>query len=42
MLKMGASEAAGAKKPEAYPLRYVDDFFSPRTKLESIFSILLN
>src|SRR5687768_2545467 len=28
------------KKPEAYPLGYVEDFFEPRTKLEAFFSIL--
>ena len=39
MLKMVASEAAGEKKPGAYPLGYVEDFFEPRTKREAIFSI---
>jgi hypothetical protein len=27
----GRCEAAGAKKPEAYSLEYVEDFFGPRT-----------
>jgi hypothetical protein len=26
----GRCEAAGSKKPEAYPLEYVEDFFGPR------------
>jgi hypothetical protein len=39
MLKMIASEAAGEKNPEAYPLGYIEEFFKPRTKLETIFSI---
>ena len=39
MLKMVASEAAGEKKPEAYPLGYVEDFLEPRTKPEAILSI---
>ena len=28
----GRCEAAGSKKPEAYSLEYVEDFFGPRTK----------
>ncbi len=36
---MVASKAAGEKNSEAYPLRYVEEFFEPRTKLETIFSI---
>ena len=28
---MGRCEAAGAKKPEAYSLEYVEDCFGPRT-----------
>jgi hypothetical protein len=40
MLKKGASEAAGEKKPEAYPLGYGEDFFEPRTKLDGFFSSL--
>ena len=39
MLKMVASEAAGEKNPEAYPLGYVEEFFELRTKLGAIFSI---
>lgn len=39
MLKIVASETAGEKNPEAYPLEYVEEFFEPRTKLEAIFSI---
>ena len=27
----GRYEAAGSKKPEAYSLEYVEDFFEPRT-----------
>ena len=27
----GRCEAAGSKKPEAYWLKYVEDFFGPRT-----------
>jgi hypothetical protein len=27
----GRCEAAGSKKPEAYSLEYVEDFFGPRT-----------
>ena len=37
---MTSKKAAGENKPEAYPLRYVKDFFVPRTKLGGIFSIL--
>jgi hypothetical protein len=40
MLKRLFSKAAGEKKPEAYPLGYVEDFFDPRTKLRTFFSIL--
>lgn len=36
---MVASEAAGEKNPETYPLGYVEEFFEPRTKLGTIFSI---
>jgi len=39
MLKMVASEAAGEKNPEAYPLGYLEEFFEPRTKLGAIFRI---
>jgi len=38
--KWPPNKAAGKKKPEAYPLGYVEDFFEPRTKLEAVFSIL--
>jgi hypothetical protein len=37
--KRSSSEARGEKKPEAYPLGYVEDFFEPRTKLGTFFSI---
>ena len=36
-----SNKAAGEKKPEAYPLGYVEDSAEPRTKLEAIFTILL-
>jgi hypothetical protein len=39
--KWSSSKATGEKKPEAYPLGYVEDFFEPRTPLEAIFSIPL-
>jgi hypothetical protein len=39
--KRSSSEAAGEKKPETYPLGYVEDFFDPRTKLAAFFNILL-
>jgi hypothetical protein len=39
--KWSSNKAAGEKKPEAYLLRYVEDFFDPRTTLEIIFSLLL-
>jgi len=32
LLKKAANEAAGERKPEAYPLGYVEDFVEPRTK----------
>jgi len=38
--KWFTNEAAGERKPEAYPLGYVEEFPEPRTKLEAIFSIL--
>ena len=41
MLKRAASEAAGEKQPETYPLGYVEDCFEPRTKLAARFSFLL-
>ena len=41
LLKQLASKAAGEKQPEAYPLGYVEDYFDPRTKLGTVFSILL-
>src|SRR5690349_6207749 len=34
------SKAAGEEKPEAYPLRYVEDFSDPRTPLDACFNIL--
>jgi len=39
--KRSASKAAGKKKPQAYSLGYVEDFFLPRTLLGTFFSILL-
>jgi hypothetical protein len=39
--KSPSSKAAGESKPEAYPLRYVEDFDDPRTKLAGFFSILI-
>ena len=33
LLKKAANEAAGERKPEAYPLGYVEDFVEPRTKI---------
>jgi hypothetical protein len=33
------SKAAGERKPEAYPMGYVEDFVESRTKLKAIFSI---
>ena len=41
MVKMASSKAQGEKEPEANPLGYVEDFFEPRTKLEVVFTILL-
>jgi len=41
LLKKAASEAAGERKPEAYPLGYVEDFVEPRTKMGAFFSSLL-
>ena len=41
LLKKAANEAAGERKPEAYPLGYVEDFIEPRTKLGAFFSSLL-
>jgi hypothetical protein len=38
LLKQLASKAAGEKQPEAYPLRYVEDYFDLRTPLEGCFS----
>jgi hypothetical protein len=39
--KRSSSEAAREKKPETYPLGYVEDFFEPRTKLAAFVNILL-
>jgi len=39
--KWPPNKAAGEKKPEAYPLGYVEDFDKPRTKLAGFFSIPL-
>lgn len=41
MFKRISSEAAAKKQPQAYPLRYVEDCFKVRTKLEAFFNILL-
>ena len=38
--KRQSSKAAGEKKPEAYPLGYVEDFSDPRTTLDAFFNIL--
>ena len=38
---MASSKARGEREPEAYPLGYVEDSFEPRTKLEVVFTILL-
>jgi hypothetical protein len=39
--KRSSSKAAGEEKPQAYPLRYVEDFSDPRTPLGTFFNILL-
>jgi len=39
MFKRASSKAAGERRPEAYPLGYVEDFDKPRTKLAGFFSI---
>ena len=41
MFKWASSKAAGERRPEAYPLGYVEDLVEPRTKLEARFNILL-
>ena len=41
MLKTVTNEAAGESEPEAYPLGYVEDSDEMRTKLETVFSVLL-
>jgi hypothetical protein len=41
LLKKTANEAAGERKPEAYPLGYVEDFVEPRTKLAVFWGSLL-
>ena len=38
---MASSKARGEREPEAYPLGYVEDSVELRTKLEDIFTILL-
>ena len=38
LLKKAANEAAGERKPQAYPLGYVEDFVEQRTKLAAFFS----
>jgi len=40
LLKKAANEAAGERRPEVYPLGYVEDFVEPRTKLGGFFSSL--
>lgn len=41
MLKKFSNKAAVESKPEAYPLRYAEDFDEPRMMLEIFFSALL-
>ncbi len=41
LLKKAANEAAGERKPEAYPLGYVEDFVELRTKFGAFFSSLM-
>jgi hypothetical protein len=41
MFKRASSKAAGEKRPETYPLGYVEDLLEPRTKLGARFNILL-
>jgi hypothetical protein len=41
MLKKVSQQGHRETKPEAYPLRYVEDFVEPRTKLGTFFSILI-
>ena len=41
MFKRVSSKAAGERRPEAYPLGYVEDLLEPRTKLGARFNILL-
>jgi hypothetical protein len=38
---MASSKARGEREPEACPQGYVEDSVEPRTKLEGIFTILL-
>ena len=41
MFKMAPSKAAGERRPEAYPLGYVEDLVEPRTTVGALFNILL-
>ena len=41
LLKKAANEAAGERKPEAYPQGYVEDAFEGRTPLAGFFSSLV-
>lgn len=41
MFKRAPSKAAGERRPEMYPLGYVEDLVEPRTKLGALFNILL-
>ncbi len=41
MFKRASSKAAGERRPEAYPLGYVEDLVEPRTTLGARFNILL-
>jgi hypothetical protein len=39
-LKQAIQQGGGEKKPEAYPLGYVEDFFEPTTPLGACFNRL--
>jgi len=38
LLKLPTNKAAAGKRPEAYPLGYVEDLFAARTQLGGSFS----
>ena len=42
MLKMAVQQGRSKRRPEAYPLGYVEDLSEARTPLADVFSILLN